>query len=335
MITSASRRASFYLCAMLALAACGGATKEKDAQGAAAKPYVPAPAQYVVAQPAVPAPAVATPPAPAESEPEDPPAPGVYEGGRRVWPEPAFAGAKAPGLEGASFMIVYRHTYHAFLGNRGYDTEVFRFRTGAGGAIEQCRITRLMPEGEVAAGSIECARSGGRIAVKPGKGIEDTIGMELAAEGSALVARGEDLVFSYSPAGSSGFRLERRLGERVYSETWTRSGDKVTSLVEDTFDGGAKGHFEGAWPRPRFYIERPDKEPAGGADLEYTFYDTKAGPEFRAEGVESICEVLAVGLDAAFPSGLSLEALALIDICLGGDSRRLTPFFARGRLGGS
>ena len=234
-------------------------------------------------------------------------------------------------LEGADFFLAYRHTHHAYLDAYGFDTEVFRFRDNKNGTIKSVSVSKLQMDGETATDYQDFFHKDDRVTVKSNfaeKGGSDCV---IVPEGENLVATGKDFAFSYSTPESGVLRIERRYGERVYVEEWRKAGGGQ-SIISDSKGEGAKGRFEGDWPRPRRYIERPNDDPSGGADSEFAFFDIENGLEFRADSVEPQGEGLLSNFAAAFPQGPSLEAVALLDIALGED-RRITPLLARLYLG--
>jgi len=234
-------------------------------------------------------------------------------------------------LAGADFLVAYRHGHHAYVATNGYDTDVIRFwDQRPDGALRDARIARRMMDGEYDVDIIGIARASGEARIVSDRSTLGWSECVLSFAGGTLVAKGKDFSFSYSASAGKGLRIERRFGERVYVEEWGRDG---SSAISDSAGGGSKGCFEGPWPRPDRYVERPDSDPSGESDTVYSFFDVEGGIKFRAESAEPLGECLVAGLGRSRPEGISLEDLALMDLVLGLD-RRITPLLARLYLGG-
>ncbi len=226
-------------------------------------------------------------------------------------------------------VIMYKHDHHAYLEVYGFDTEVFRFRKNAEGKLRDVSVGKRLMDGEVAMDGIEFLHMEAGIKLRSvfhGKGESDCL---IEGSGHSLKAVGKDFSYSYFAPDGQGMRIERRHGQRVYVEEWNRGGD---CLVSDTKGPGATGRFEGAWPRPGRYIERPADDPSGGGDTEYEFFDIEGGIKFRSSSAEPLGEGAVLNLGKAFPNGLDLETVAILDIVLG-EGRRITPLLARIYLG--
>lgn len=222
-------------------------------------------------------------------------------------------------------LLAYRHTGFAYLDANGFDTEVYRFRKNPSGTLKSVSVAKVLMDGETLTDAVDFLHTDRAVTLRSsfqGRGVGDCV---LEPEGTALVARGADFIFSYAAPEGGGLRIERRYGTRVYIEEWGRDG---ASTVSDTMEGGAKGHFEGGWPLPKLYLERPDKDPSGATDVRFDFFDTEKGIKFRADSVVPLGEGFLMGFESAFPQGLPLEALALLDISLGAE-RRITPLLVR------
>ena len=226
------------------------------------------------------------------------------------------------------FLVAYKHGHHAYLSTRGYDTEVFRFRLNLSGTIRQGSAAKLLQDGETLVDAFDFLHTNDTVALRSSFAAGGGSDCDIRPEGGALVARGKGFSVSYSAPEPGRLRIERRNGERIRVEEWSRSG----SVLSDTMDAGAKGRFEGDWPRPRRYLERPEEDPSGASDLECSFFDLEGSVKFRADAVEPLGEGLVMNFAAAFPQGPSLEALAILELVLG-EERRITPLLARLYLG--
>lgn len=162
------------------------------------------------------------------------------------------------------FLVAYKHGHHAYLSTRGYDTEVFRFRLNLSGTIRQGSAAKLLPDGETLVDAFDFLHTNDTVALRSSFAAGGGSDCDIRPEGGALVARGKGFSVSYSAPEPGRLRIERRNGERIRVEEWSRSG----SVLSDTMDAGAKGRFEGDWPRPRRYLERPEEDPSGASDLE-------------------------------------------------------------------
>jgi hypothetical protein len=233
----------------------------------------------------------------------------------------------ALGLEHDDLVIAYRHAHHAYLDAYGFDTEVFRFRKNGIGTLRAVAVSKRLPDGEETVAAYDFLHVDGTVTLRPLFEGQNSAECILKPEAKALVARGKDFIFSYSAPEPGLLRIEHRHGARTYVEEW-RKAEGGSCLVSDSGGEGAKGRFEGDWPRPLRYIERPDTDPSGGSDTAFEFFDLDKELRFRSESAEPIGEGLFLNLAAAIPKGPDLEAVALLDITLG-EERRITPLLAR------
>jgi len=310
--------------AALALAAsCGQARKE------AAEPAPPS-AQAVPSVPAAPA-ATPAPAAKASAIPagaleaklaEGPSRSAVPEVGGEIV-EPAVR------LEGASFLVAYRHAHHAYVETYGYDTDVIRFWDAVDGrSLRGARIAQRKIDGEYDVDRMEFVRSEGAVSVKSDRSSLGWSECSLASSGVDVVVTSKDFTVAYSAPAGKGLRIERRHGDRVVVEEWTRDG---VAIADTALDGDAKGLFSAEWPRPSRYLERPEANPEGDDDTEFRFFDVEGGVKLSSEAAEPLSECLVAGLERIRSDGLSLEDIALIELALG-EERRITPFLARAFL---
>jgi hypothetical protein len=233
--------------------------------------------------------------------------------------------------KGESIRIIYKHTHPDFLDAYGYDTELIRVYRGASGALERAVISEsrrdAASEGlkEVEKRRLEFKRTeAGDILVSDAASRAELY--LLRREGRALAASAPEERLSYSLSGTE-FRIERKYGERLLLEEYSSQGGGSSRLSENG-KLVSLGRYLNGWPKPRFYVERPIADPSGGEDRTAEFFYEGAAAMVRVDWIEPECEARLSGLDSISGEGEAiLEAIALIDLCLG-YSRRLGPLLA-------
>lgn len=227
-----------------------------------------------------------------------------------------------PSAQGAAAIIVYRHAHPAFADSYGYDTEILRFHTGAGAAIERIERSALVEEKERPLDSYSLERNGKFVRLSGGDERPRSALYETGPLSVSVERDGRRSTYIRPAPGIA--RVDRDGGARDY-EAWSLAG---SPHFAETRAGVVtrRGQFypigDASWRFAEDVEGDTDKAESTVADA----FADEGVILLRVDGVEAVQES-SLRLGGAGTAAL-LEYWALAE-CLLGERSYLAPLFAR------